>query len=228
MNHHEEERVPEVQIERVGESGERSTEAGLGEEFKEFGRQLMRAIRAVADSDELRNLGHEIVESMRDIGEDIQETFEQARSKEEVQKVGEQAKRVTQVITSREAASDLQTSLSQALHSLNDELNKIIDQVQTRTSRMSGEVESSAREAGAAGEEMAGRAGAQASEVASTAGGMQEGSEDEMGEALSEAVSESALGAEPIRESGDSLEEKWQEETQPGPDLSGNEERMNE
>lgn len=126
-------------------------ETRLSEEFREFGRNLIRALRSVATSDELRNLGNEIVESLRDIGEEVQETVERTREKEEVRAVGDQARRVSQAVSSgipaRELASDMQTNLSQALRSLNGELNKLVDQIQSRTARVSDEVESTAQEA---------------------------------------------------------------------------------
>jgi hypothetical protein len=148
--HEQEAEQVEAPIEPVQEA-QRDEELRLGEEFRELGRQLMRAFRSVADSDELRNLGNEVVESLRDIGEEVQETFQRTRQKEEVKAVSERAKRVGQAVSSgasaRELTGELQSGLSQALRSLNNELNKVIDQIQARSARMSEEVEGTAREA---------------------------------------------------------------------------------
>ena len=122
----------------------------LGDEFREFGRQLIRAMRSVADSPELRNVGQEIVESLRHIGGEVQQAYERTKEREEVKDLGQQAKRVTHTLSenvrSNELASDVQQSLSKALHSLNEELNKVIDQVQSRTARVSDEVEGTAKD----------------------------------------------------------------------------------
>jgi hypothetical protein len=144
--------VSEATLEPV-DSGDTAAheETRLSDEFRDFGRQLIRALRSVATSDELRNLGNEIVESLRDIGEEVQETLERTRDKEEVKAVGEQARRVTQAVSSgipaKDMAADVQSSLSQALRSLNAELNKVVDQIQSRSARVSDEVESTAHEA---------------------------------------------------------------------------------
>jgi hypothetical protein len=153
MSDYQQEQEPEqteAPIEPVQEE-QRDEELRLGEEFRELGRQLMRAFRSVADSDELRNLSNEVVDSLRDIGEEVQETFQRTRQKEEVKAVGERAKRVGQAVSSgasaRELTTELQSGLSQALRSLNNELNKVIDQIQARSARMGDEVEGTAREA---------------------------------------------------------------------------------
>lgn len=166
----------------------------LGEEFREFGSQLMRAIRAVADSEELRNLGNEIIESLRDIGEEVQETFERTRDKEEVKAVGEQARRMTQAIASTEGAGDVQQNLSQALRSLNNELNKFIDEVQTRSARASQPVEGTARSPEGKRE-------------------MEQFSEA-MNETLEKAEAESPVATGMVHDEPDNLEEAWHEDSQ--------------
>ncbi|MDQ4079035.1 MAG: hypothetical protein M3220_22680 [Chloroflexota bacterium] len=226
MTNYDEEQGPEVQIERVGEAEEGRQTGKLGEEFKEFGNQLMRAVRAVADSEELRRLGNEITDSLKDIGEEIQETYEQTRRKEEVRAVGEQAKRVTRALTGREGAGDLQSSLSQALRSLNSELNKVIDQIQARSARMSEEVDSTARDATATTEVRAEEAEEQATEVAMRVKEqeMEEDFEEAMDATLDESAAESDMLDEgAIHEPGDDLERKWHEETQEGADLTDQE-----
>lgn len=145
--------IPEIKIESVEESkqGAKSEVGSLGEEFKVFGSNLLTAVRSVAQSEEVRQLGSQIVDSLRDIGEEIQETVQQAKEKDEVKAVSEQAKRVSNSVGAnvREGSitHELQTSLSKALHTLNTELNKIIDQIQARTMRANQDVESSAKEA---------------------------------------------------------------------------------
>lgn len=122
----------------------------LTDEFREFGRQLLRAMRSVAESPELRNVGQEIVESLRHIGGEVQQAYERTKDSEEVKGLGQQAKRVTQTLSenvrSNDLANDVQQGLSKALHSLNEELNKVIDQVQSRTARVSDEVEGTAKD----------------------------------------------------------------------------------
>lgn len=153
MSDQVENETPEVKIERVEGAAQPVAEdtGNLGEEFREFGRQMVQAIRSVATSDELRHLGQQVVETIRDLGNEIQDTFERTKEKEEVKAVGEQAKRVTQSVSSNirsgEATGDIQSSLSQALRTLNTELNKVIDQIQSRSAHISDEVEGTATEA---------------------------------------------------------------------------------
>jgi Mg2+ and Co2+ transporter CorA len=122
----------------------------LSDEFREFGRQLLRAMRSVAESPELRNVGQEIVESLRHIGGEVQQAYERTKESDEVKGLGQQAKRVTQTLNenvrSNEMASDVQQGLSKALHNLNEELNKVIDQIQSRSARVSEEVEGTAKD----------------------------------------------------------------------------------
>ncbi|MGB0387459.1 MAG: hypothetical protein ACPGWR_21790 [Ardenticatenaceae bacterium] len=143
--------VPEVKIEQVEDAKEQTEPGGesLGQEIREFGRNLIGAFRSVAHSDELRHLGNEIVESLRDIGQDIQETFERTKEKEEVKTVSEQAKRMTESVSanirSGEMGNELQSGLTNALRTLNTELNKIIDQIQAKSARVEADVEGSAK-----------------------------------------------------------------------------------
>lgn len=203
MTHHDEQEIPEVKIERVEGEAESAGSARLGAEFREFGRQLLRAVRSVAESEELRHLGQEIVESLRDIGEEVQTTLERTREKDEVRAVGEQARRVGQSVSSNlrggEVTGDVQTNLSQALNSLNNELNKVIDQIQSRSARVSNEVEGSASDAEGAEQK--------------------ERFEKSMDEALHEAQDESSKGKDPIDEGAQDLEDAWEEPTQPEADV---------
>ena len=143
--------VPEVKVERpVYEDAPQANQPLLGEEIKQFGRNLVAAFRSVAQSEEVHNLRTEIVDSFRDIGKDIQETFEQTKSKQEVKAVTEQARKVTESVSSsfnkNELGGDLQSGLTNALRMLNTELNKIIDQLQSKSARVETDVDSSAKE----------------------------------------------------------------------------------
>jgi len=146
-----ENQIPEVKIETpVEENMPRASDNVLGEEIKLFGRNLVSAFRSIAYSDEVRNLGNEVVNSLRDIGKDIQDTFEQTKSKEEVKAVGEQARKVSQSVSAsfnkNEGGSDLQSGLASALRLLNTELNKIIDQIQSKSARVETDVDSTAKD----------------------------------------------------------------------------------
>lgn len=124
---------------------------GLGNELREFGVQLMRALRSVTESAEVRNLGKEIGSSLREIGDEIQSAVEAAVESDDVRAVGQKARKVGERVKDEVevggVGASLQQGLSQALRSLNDELNRIIDQVQSKSARMSDTVESSVREA---------------------------------------------------------------------------------
>ena len=143
--------IPEVKIERVEEQTNEtaSNHGSLGEEIKTFGRNLIAAFREVAYSDEVSNLGTEIVDSLRDIGQDMQKTFERAKEKEEVKAVSEQALRVKESVSaninSTEIGHELQSGLTNALRTLNSELNKLIDQIQSKSARVEADVEGTAK-----------------------------------------------------------------------------------
>jgi len=149
MSEHETEAKIEKAVEEVQEQGGEVV-GRLSDEFREFGRQLLRAMRSVADSPELRNVGQEIVESLRHIGGEVQQAYDRTKESDEVKELGHQAKRVSQTLNdnvrSNELASEVQQGLSKALHTLNEELNKVIDQVQSRTARVSDEVEGTAKD----------------------------------------------------------------------------------
>ncbi len=207
---------PETPIDRVDQAPHQSAAEGdLGAEFKEFGRQLLRAVRSVAESEELRRLGHEITESLKDIGEEVQQTLEQTRSRDDVKAVGEQARRVTQALAPKDVAGEVQSGLSQALRSLNSELNKVIDQIQSRTARVSDEVDSTARAAAESAEQAADDAADKAADVADSASEQRERFEEAMDEALDEAAEDSAKGPGAIEDEPDTLPEAWQEPSQP-------------
>ncbi len=143
--------APEIKIETpVEENVPSASENMLGEEMKQFGRNLVSAFRSVIHSEEVRGLGNEVVNSLRDIGKDIQETFEQTKTKEEVKAVSEQAKKVTDSVSAsfnkKEIGSDLQSGLISALRMLNTELNKIIDQIQNKSARVETDVDSTAKD----------------------------------------------------------------------------------
>ena len=76
--------IPEVKIERPVEEDTHEVSVGsLSEEIKQFGRHLVAAFRSVTQSEEVQTLRTEIVDSFREIGKDIQETFEQTKTKED-------------------------------------------------------------------------------------------------------------------------------------------------
>lgn len=143
--------TPEIKIETpVEENLPGASDNPLGEEMKQFGRNLVSAFRSVIHSEEVRGLGNEVVNSLRDIGKDIQETFEQTKTKEEVKAVSEQAKKVSDSVsasfTKKEIGGDLQSGLISALRMLNTELNKIIDQIQNKSARVETDVDSTAKD----------------------------------------------------------------------------------
>lgn len=146
-----ENQIPEIKIETpVKEKAYQANESRLSEEMKEFGRNLVSAFRSVAYSEEVRHLRHEVASSLRDIGQDMQETFERTKSKEEVKAVGEQARKVSQSVSAsfnkNQGSSDLQSGLANALRMLNTELNKIIDQIQSKSARVETDVDSTAKD----------------------------------------------------------------------------------
>ena len=79
MSEHDHQDEMSGEIEQVEQEIHDNAET-LGNEFREFGRQLMRALRSIAESDELRHLGTEIGDSLREIGEEVQETLHRTRS----------------------------------------------------------------------------------------------------------------------------------------------------
>ncbi|MCB0076269.1 MAG: hypothetical protein KDD73_02525 [Anaerolineales bacterium] len=156
MSDHYEESPKEITINIDTESTSASEEAhNVGEELRLFGKQLVKAVRAVVDSDELRHLGNEVVGSLRNIGDEIQQSFDRTKQKDEVKAVGEQANRMTQAVTGGEGVSDVQERLSKTLRAFNGELNKFIDQMQSSASKLQREVDAKANKASDSADETA-------------------------------------------------------------------------
>ncbi len=103
---------------------------GIADELKELGRQLTAAIKAVATSEEVRGVGQEIRDGLKNIAREVDEAFDRVREREEVQRVKAQAGNVVESFKSGEATQEIREELRDALHALNLRLQALLDRFQ--------------------------------------------------------------------------------------------------
>jgi cell division protein ZapA (FtsZ GTPase activity inhibitor) len=105
---------------------------GIADELKELGRQLTTAVKTVATSDEVRGVGQEIRDGLKNIAREVDEAFDRVREREEVQRVKMQAGNVVESFKTGEATQEIREELSDALRALNLRLQALMERFQNR------------------------------------------------------------------------------------------------
>lgn len=100
------------------------------EELKELGRQLTATVRAVAGSDQVRSLGHELKDGLRDAAQNVEEAWEKVREHDEVQRLQAKAADVAGSFKSGQAQQEIREEVADAIHALNLRLSQLLERLQ--------------------------------------------------------------------------------------------------
>ena len=103
------------------------------DELKELGRQLTATIKAVASSDQVRSLGHELKDGLREAAENVQNAWEQVREHDEVQLLQARATDVAESFKTGEAQQEIREEIGDALRALNARLSALVARLQSPT-----------------------------------------------------------------------------------------------
>ncbi|HEX6290371.1 MAG TPA: hypothetical protein VFZ66_14370 [Herpetosiphonaceae bacterium] len=105
-------------------------EVHITHELKQLGRHLTQTVKAVAGGEEVRKLGQELREGFKGMIEEMEETLDKAREREEVQRLRAQATRVADSVKSGEAQQEIREEVASAIHRLNEQLRALLQRIQ--------------------------------------------------------------------------------------------------
>lgn len=103
------------------------------DELKELGRQFTATIKAVAGGDQVRSLGHELKDGLREAAENVQNAWEQVREHDEVQRLQTRASDVAESFKTGEAQQEIREEIGDALRALNLRLRTLVERLQPTT-----------------------------------------------------------------------------------------------
>jgi uncharacterized coiled-coil DUF342 family protein len=105
-------------------------ESKIVDELKELGRQLTATVKAVAGSEQVRSLGQELREGLREATQSVDETLDKVREREEVQRLRARASDVVESFKTGEAQRDIREEVGAAIQALNVRLRDLVAQLQ--------------------------------------------------------------------------------------------------
>src|SRR5687767_2825514 len=91
-------------------------QASIVEELKELGRQLTATLKAIAGSEQMRDLGHELKDGLREAAQNVEEAWATVRDRDEVQRLQARASDVADAFRTGHAQQEIREELSDALH----------------------------------------------------------------------------------------------------------------
>lgn len=100
------------------------------EELKELGRQLTATIKAVAGGDEVRSLGHELKDGLREAAQNVEEAWDRVREHDEVQRLQTRATDVSESFKTGAAQQEIREEIGDALRTLNLRLSALVARLQ--------------------------------------------------------------------------------------------------
>jgi 3-hydroxyisobutyrate dehydrogenase-like beta-hydroxyacid dehydrogenase len=109
------------------------TEPSLADELRELGRQLTATVRAIAGSEQVRTLGRELHDGLRDAAQEVETTVATLRQREEVQQLRARATGVAESFKTGEAQRDIRDEVADALRALNTRLGELVTRVDSPT-----------------------------------------------------------------------------------------------
>lgn len=106
----------------------------ITKEVAELGKQVEKALREVATSDELRDIGSDISSSFRRIGEKVVNALQAAKKSGHGQEVGDQLKKVVGMgkASGKETADRVRENLQRGLRGVGEELARIAERLDKR------------------------------------------------------------------------------------------------
>lgn len=105
----------------------------IGEELKELGRQLTATIKAVAGSEQVRSLGHELKDGLREAAQNVEDAWEKVRDHDEIQRLQARATGVAESFKTGEAQQEIRQEIGDALRTLNLRLSALVARLQPPT-----------------------------------------------------------------------------------------------
>ena len=109
------------------------TEPSLADELRELGRQLTATVKAVAQSEQVRTLGHELRDGLRDAAQDVENTVATLGHRDEVQQLRARAADVAESFRSGDAQRDIRDEVADALRALNTRLGALVTRLDSPT-----------------------------------------------------------------------------------------------
>lgn len=105
-------------------------QSNIVDELKELGRQLTATMRAVAGSEQVRSLGNEIKDGLREAAQSVEEAWDKVRERDEVQKLQAKAADVAESFKTGEAQQEIREEVAEAIHALNVRLSQLLERLQ--------------------------------------------------------------------------------------------------
>ncbi len=109
------------------------SEPSLADELRELGRQLTATVKAVAQSEHVRTLGHELRDGLRDAAQDVENTVATLSRRDEVQQLRARAVDVAESFRSGDAQRDIRDEVADALRALNTRLGELVTRLDSPT-----------------------------------------------------------------------------------------------
>lgn len=103
---------------------------GIVDELKQLGYQLTATLKAVATSDQVRALGHELKDGLRDAAQNVEGAWDTVRERDDIQRLQARAAEVAGSFKSGVEHYEIREELGAALHALNVRLAQLLERVQ--------------------------------------------------------------------------------------------------
>lgn len=108
------------------------------DELKEFGRQLTVTIKAVAASEQVRSLGHDLKDGLSEAAENVEAAWSKVRERDEMQRLQARAADVAESFKTGEAQQEIREEIRDALHALNVRLSALVERLRPTTNDVPG------------------------------------------------------------------------------------------
>lgn len=105
-------------------------QSNIVEELKELGRQLTATMRAVAGSEQVRSLGNDLKDGLREAAQNVEEAWDKVRERDEVQRIQAKAVDVAESFKTGEAQQEIRQEVADAIHALNLRLSQLLERLQ--------------------------------------------------------------------------------------------------
>jgi len=103
------------------------------EELNELGKKLGDALRTLLDSPQRQEIEEDVREGLQTVVSEINEALTKARSTEVARDVEQQAGKVIDAVRASKVTEEARAGLFKGLQTLNTELDKLVERLQTKT-----------------------------------------------------------------------------------------------
>ncbi|HEY0604785.1 MAG TPA: hypothetical protein VGD58_17840 [Herpetosiphonaceae bacterium] len=112
-------------------SDRKPDQSNIVDELKELGRQLTATMRAVAGSEQVRSLGSDLKDGLREAAQSVEEAWDKVRERDEVQRLQAKAADVAESFKTGEAQQEIRQEVTEAIHALNVRLSQLLERLQS-------------------------------------------------------------------------------------------------